>query len=94
VPEVCTAVCVALATLPERYHQAGIRAVIDRLTHVTSRPSYKPDTDRELALCVARLPHSDPHPRSRASPTTSPPNGLLTASTRRLAVITAARSPP
>lgn len=62
VPPVCTAVCVALARLPAKYRQAGVRAVVDRLIHVTSRQSYDPRTDHELAVCVARLSALGPTP--------------------------------
>jgi hypothetical protein len=55
VPEVCTAACVALARVPPQYRQAGIRAVVDRLTHVISRQYYHPKSDSELEPCVARL---------------------------------------
>jgi hypothetical protein len=55
VPEVCTATCVALAKVPPQYRQAGVRAVVDRLVHVTSRPTYRAKTDPQLALCVTRL---------------------------------------
>jgi molecular chaperone DnaK len=55
VPEVCTAVCVALATLPSKYRRAGIRAVVDRLTYTTSQQIYDAKTDPGLALCLARL---------------------------------------
>ncbi|MFL6121324.1 Hsp70 family protein [Actinophytocola sp.] len=55
VPEVCTAVCVALATLPPKYRQAGIRAVLDRLVHTTTQRTYDAKTDPGLALCVDRL---------------------------------------
>lgn len=55
VPEVCTAACIALATLPPKYRRAGIRAVVDRLTYTTSRQIYDPNTDPGLDRCVARL---------------------------------------
>ena len=55
VPEVCTAVCVALAALPAKYRRAGIRAVVDRLTYTTSQRIYDAKTDPGLGVCMARL---------------------------------------
>lgn len=60
VPEVCTAVCVALTMVPHKYREAGIRAVVDRLTHVTSQLTYVAKVDREFARCVARLSALEP----------------------------------
>jgi hypothetical protein len=61
VPEVCTAACVALARVPAKYREAGIHAVVDRLTYTTSLPTYDPRSDRDLPLCVARLSALGPH---------------------------------
>lgn len=53
--ELCAAVCAALARLSPRYRDAGIRALVDRLTYTITRPGYAVRHDDALSTCLRQV---------------------------------------